>query len=179
MSDATVANLVIGLAVLTLVVSLQLVPRRLRENYRMSIILLVIGVYQFVEFLQGHPHGNDGRIVAAVVGSLVLAAALGVARVPTVRVWRQDGQLLRQGTWLTAALWVVAFAAHLGYDYIVAGDITGKNGSTVGNATIVLYLVVSLTVQRFLLLSRVARLEAAGQLPVTAPRAPVGFRGQS
>jgi uncharacterized membrane protein YhaH (DUF805 family) len=177
MSDATVANLVIGLVVLTLVVSLQLVPRRLRENYRMSIILLVIGVWQFVQFLQGHPHGNAGRIVAAVLGSLVLAALLGAARVPTVRVWRQEGQLLRQGTWLTALLWVVAFAAHLGYDYIVAGDITGKNGSTVGNATVVLYLVVSLTVQRFLLLRRVAQQEAAGQLSDAAPKAPLGFRG--
>jgi hypothetical protein len=177
MSDAAVANLVIGLITLTLVVSLQLVPRRLRENYRLPIILLVIGAWQFVQFLQGHPHGNDGRIVAAVVGSLVLAALLGAARVPTVRIWRKDGQLLRQGTWLTAALWVVAFAAHLGYDYIVAGDITGKNGSNVGNATVVLYLVVSLSVQRFLLLQRAARQEAAGQLSDTAPKAPMGFRG--
>jgi len=176
MSGAAVTNLVIGLAVLVFVVARQLIPQRLRENYRLSIILLIIGAYQFAAFLRGHPKG-DGAIIAAVVGSLVLAAALGAARVPTVRVWRQDGQLLRQGTWLTGVLWVIAFAAHLGYDYIVAGDITGKNGATVGNATVVLYLVVSLTVQRYLLLRRVGRQEAAGQLSDTAPKSPWGFAG--
>lgn len=164
MSGANVANLLIGLAVLALVLSRQLMTRRLSESYRFAVILAVIGVVQFVEFLNGHPH-DDGGIAAAVGGSLVLAAAFGAARTPTIRVWRENGQLLRKGTWLTAALWVVALAAHLGYDYLVAGHIAGKN---VGDATILLYLVVTLTVQRFLLLNRVARQEAAGQLPGTA-----------
>jgi hypothetical protein len=64
---------------------------------------------------------------------------------------------LRQGTWLTAVLWLVAVAAHYGYDDLVAGHITGKNGTSVGNATVLLYLVISLTVQQFVLLRRVAR----------------------
>ena len=75
-------------------------------------------------------------------------------------------------------LWVVAFAAHLGYDYLVAGDVTGKNGGNVGNATILLYLnvgnatillylVVSLAIQRFIMLARAARQDAAGQVPVS------------
>jgi hypothetical protein len=173
MSGAALTNLLIGVVVLGLFVWRQLVVRRLREDYRIVAILAIIGVVQFVTFLRGHPKG-DGAIVAAVTGSLVLAAVLGAARVPTVRVWRQDGQLLRKGTWLTAALWVVAFAAHLGYDYIVAGDITGKNGASVGNATVVLYLVVSLTVQRFLLLARVSRQEAAGALPTSESPVPLG-----
>jgi hypothetical protein len=166
MTGANITNLVIGVAVLVLFVSRQLTTRRLRESYRLLIILAVIGVVQFATFLKGHPH-HDGAIVAAVVGSLILAAVLGAARAPTVRVWRQDGQLLRKGTWLTAALWVVAFAAHLGYDYLVAGDVTGKNGGSVGNATILLYLVVSLAIQRFIMLARAARQDAAGQLPVS------------
>jgi hypothetical protein len=117
---------------------------------------------------------NDGGITVAVVGSLLLAAAFGAARAPTIRVWRENGQLLRKGSWLTAALWVAALAAHLGYDYLVAGHITGKNGGNVGDATVLLYLVVSLTVQRFVLLHRVARQEAEGQVPVGAPQGPVG-----
>ncbi len=172
MSGATTANLVIGLAVLVLFVALQLTPRRLRENYRVVIILAIIGAVQFVTFLQGHPH-HDGAIVAAVAGSLVLAAVLGAVRAPTVKIWRQDGQLMRRGTWLTAVLWVVAFAAHLGYDYLVAGDVTGKNGTNVGDATVVLYLVVSLAVQRFIMLSRAARQEAAGQLAANDAQVPL------
>jgi hypothetical protein len=140
----------------------------------MMIILAIVGLVEFVDFLNGHPRG-DSRIVAAVVGSLVLAAVLGAVRAPTVRVWRgQDGQLLRKGTWLTAVLWVVAFAAHLGYDYLVAGHVTGKNGGDVGNATVVLYLVVSLTVQRYIMLARAARQDAAGRISVAEPRIPMG-----
>lgn len=100
---------------------------------------------------------------------------LGAVRALTVRVWRQDGQLLRKGTWITAALWVISFAAHLGYDYLVAGHVAaGKNGSNVGDATILLYLVVTLAVQRYVLMTRAARQEAAGQLAVVDPRAPLG-----
>jgi hypothetical protein len=173
MSGGAVTNLVIGLVVLVLVVSRQLTTRRLRENYQLLIILAVIGVVQFVAFLNGHPH-HDGAIVAAVVGSLVLAAALGAVRAPTVLVWRgQDGQLLRRGTWLTAALWVVALAAHLGYDYLVAGHVTGKNGGNVGDATVVLYLAVSLAVQRYIMLARAARQDAAGQIPSSEPKVPL------
>jgi hypothetical protein len=168
MSGANVTNLIIGVLVLALVLSRQLMTRRLSESYRLSVILAVIGIVEFVEFLNGHP-GDDGGIAVAVAGSLVLAAAFGAARAPTVRVWREDGQLLRKGTWLTAALWVLALAAHLGYDYLVAGHVTGKNDGNVGDATVLLYLVVSLTVQRFVLLNRVARQEAAGQVPGGPP----------
>jgi multisubunit Na+/H+ antiporter MnhC subunit len=172
MSGANVTSLIIGLAVLAFVLSRQLMTRRLSENYRLSLILAIIGLVEFVTFLKGHP-GNPGGITAAVAGSLVLAAGFGVARALTVQVWRQDGQLMRKGTWLTAVLWVVAVAAHYGYDDLVAGHITGKNGSSVGNATVLLYLVISLTVQQFVLLSRVKRQDAAGEIPTEDQQAPV------
>jgi len=167
-SSANITNLVIGVVVLALFLSLQLRTRLLRENYRLPLILAVIGIIQFVTFLNGHPH-HDGSILAAVAGSLVIAAVMGAVRVPTVQVWRQDGQLLRKGTWLTAVLWVISLAAHLGYDYLVAGHATGKNGGNVGDATVLLYLVVTLAVQRYLLLTRAARREAAGQLTADGP----------
>jgi hypothetical protein len=72
---------------------------------------------------------------------------------------------MRQGTWVTAVGWIVSLAAHLGYDELVAGHIAGNNGGNVGDATIVLYLVVTLAVQQFLLLARVRRQEVAGDLP--------------
>jgi hypothetical protein len=172
MSSSDVVSLVIGLAVLALVLYRQLATRRLSESYRLSIILAVIGAVQFVDFLKGHP-GNPGGITEAVVGSLVLAGAFGVARAMTVRVWRQGGLLMRKGTWITAILWIVAVAAHYGYDDLVAGHITGKNGSSVGNATVLLYLVISLTVQQFVLLARVKRQDAAGQVPTEEPQVPV------
>lgn len=167
MSGANVINLIIGIAVVVLVVSRQLMPRRLNDNYRLSVILAVIGAISFVKFLDSlHGPHDDNRIIVAVVGSLLLAAVLGAARAQTVRVWRQDdGQLMRRGTWVTAVLWIISLAAHLGYDELVAGHIAGSNGGNVGDATIVLYLVVTLAVQQFLLLARVKRQEAAGGVP--------------
>ena len=169
MSGANVTNLIIGIAVVALLVSRQLMARRLNDNYRLSVILAIIGLVQFVNFIKSlHGPHDDNRIIVAVVGSLVLAAVLGAARALTVRVWRQDdGQLMRRGTWLTAVLWIVSLAVHLGYDELVAGHIAGGNGGNVGDATIVLYLVVTLAVQQFLLLARVKRQEAAGELPTT------------
>jgi uncharacterized membrane protein YhaH (DUF805 family) len=171
MSGANVTSLIIGLAVLAYVLARQLMTRRLSDNYRLSLILGIIGVVEFVTFLKGHP-GNPGGITAAVAGSLVLAAVFGVARAITVKVWREGGQLMRKGTWLTAVLWIIAVAAHYGYDDLVAGHITGKNGSSVGNATVLLYLVISLTVQQFVLLARVKRQDAAGEIPTEDQQAP-------
>jgi hypothetical protein len=173
MNGADGVSLAIGVLVLALVLYRQLTTQRLRENYRLPLILGVIGLVQFATFLGGHPR-DGGGIAAAVAGSLVIAAVLGAARAITVRVWRQDGQLLRRGTWVTAVLWVVSLAAHLGYDYLVAGHVTsGKNGGSVGAATVLLYLVVTLAVQRYLLIARAARQEAAGRLPEAGAQAPL------
>ena len=76
---------------------------------------------------------------AAALGSLVLAAGFGV-RAATVRIWLQDGRPWSRVSGVTASLWIVALAAHLGYDALVAGH--GRDD--VGAATIVLYLAVSL-----------------------------------
>ena len=128
MSGANATNLIIGVAVVALLVSRQLMARRLNDNYRLSVILAIIGLVQFVNFIKSvHGPHDDGRIIVAVVGSLLLAGVLGAARALTVRVWqRGDGQLMRQGTWITAVLWVLSLAVHLGYDELVAGSIDGK-----------------------------------------------------
>jgi hypothetical protein len=171
MSGANLTNLIIGVAVLALLLRRQLATRRLSESYRLSVILAVIGLVEFADFLKGHP-SDDGGIAAAVIGSLVIAAVFGAVRALTVQVWRgEGGHLLRKGTWLTAVLWVLSLAAHLGYDELVAGHITGKNGGNVGDSTVLLYLVVTLAIQRFVLLRRVARQEATGDIP-DLPRAP-------
>jgi hypothetical protein len=171
MSSGTVISLVIGIVFLALLIVRQLSTRRLRENYRVPLIIAIIGVIAFVDFLKTRTT-SDTHIIEAVVGSLVLAAVMGVLRAATVRVWRDGaGQLLIRGTWLTGVLWVVAVAAHLGYDYVIVGG--GKNGDAVGNATVLLYLAVSLTIQRLVMLTRAQRLEASGGLSVGAPPAGV------
>ena len=53
-------------------------------------------------------------------------------------------------------MWIVALAVHLGYDALVAGP--GRDN--VGAATIVLYLAVSLAIQRVIVRLRAQRLQS-------------------
>jgi hypothetical protein len=156
-SSQTTVQLVIGVVVLALLVYRQLRARPLRANPRLLVILLVIGVIETWEYFQGGKH-NASAATVALVGSLVLAAAFGAVRAFTVRIWQQDGQPWVQGNVVTAALWVVALAAHLGFDYLVAQH---KDVGDIGNATVVLYLVASLAVQRVVMTYRAQRIDTA------------------
>lgn len=157
MSGETVLDLVVGLAVLGLLVWRQLQSRPVRGNQRLLLILLVVGLLETSTYLQ-RVHTGSAAVVA-LAGSLVLAAVFGALRAFTVRLWLQDGQPWVRGSLLTAALWVVALAAHLGYDYLIGQH---KDIGQLGNATILLYLVASLGVQRLVVAYRAQRLSPAG-----------------
>jgi hypothetical protein len=167
MSSQTVLDLVIGLVVLGLLVFRQLQSRPVRANQRLLLILLVVGLIETSYGLQRVHTGP--ATVAALVGSLVLAAIFGAARAFTIRIWLQDGQTWVRGGLLTAMLWIAAVAAHLGYDYLVGQD---TSMAQLGTATILLYLVASLWVQRLMVAYRVQRLGLAGLGAQAAGRAP-------
>jgi hypothetical protein len=164
MSSQTTLNLVIGVAVLGLLIYRQLRSRPVRGNQRLVLALVVIGLIEAVEYMQ-RPHSGSIAIVA-LAGSLVLAAVLGAARAATVRVWMQNGQPWAQGNLLTAALWVVALGAHLGYDYLVGQH---RDVGGLGSATVVLYLAVSLGVERVIVALRAQRIDRAANSLRSAP----------
>ncbi|MCR6489759.1 hypothetical protein M8542_43805 [Amycolatopsis sp. OK19-0408] len=147
------ANILIGLAVLAWLVLRQTQRRLVREDRRpvVLLVLLVLGVFQLATYLKLVP--VSATVIVLVVASLVLAAGFGFVRALSVRVWRQDGQLWRQGGWLTVALWLVAVGVHIGLDLLFDGAAKG-----LGTGSILLYLAVSLGVQRFVVLSRANRL---------------------
>lgn len=167
MSSQTVLDLLIGLVVLGLLIFRQLQVRPVRGNQRLLLILLVAGVIEMSSSLQ-RMHAGPATI-AALAGSLVLATIFGALRAFTVRIWMQDGQPWVRGGLLTAALWVAALAAHLGYDYLVGQD---KSMAQVGTATVLLYLVASLGVQRLVIAFRAQRLDPAGLGTLAAGRSP-------
>jgi hypothetical protein len=155
MSSQTVLDLVVGLVVLAALIYRQLQARPVRGSQRMALIgvLLVLGLVETVSYLQKE-HAVSVAVVA-LAGSLVLAAVFGAVRAFTVRLWMQDGQPWVQGNVLTAALWVIAIAAHLGYDYLIGQH---KDIGDLGDATVLLYLAVSLAVQRVIVSTRAQRL---------------------
>jgi hypothetical protein len=89
----------------------------------------------------------------------------------TTRVWLEGGQAWRQGNRLTAMLWVVSLAAHLGYDYLVDG-----NGSQagLGSASLLLYLSVTLVIQSLILNARAQRIDE-GSASTRNTGAPAAF----
>jgi hypothetical protein len=161
MSSQMVGQLVLGVAVLALLIYRQLRVRPVNASaVRIVAILGVIGLVEAVPYFRSHHAGSAAY--AALAGSLVLAAAFGVARALTVRLFVRDGQVMQQGGWLTALLWVVALAAHLGYDAVIGQH---KDLSGVGSATILLYLAVTLGIQRVIVQQRAQRLQPGGFAP--------------
>jgi hypothetical protein len=161
---STTVNLLIGLAVLALLVYRQLQVRPVRANFRLPLILAVIGVIELTQFLK--TDHDTARVFAALAGSLALAAITGAIRAMTVRVWIQAGQALRQGTWITAVLWVVSLGVHLGYDYLVDGK--GPQ-SGLGSASLTLYFAVTYTIQRFILQAKAQRIADGPRQDVGTP----------
>jgi hypothetical protein len=164
-----VTDLVLGVVILALLIYRQLVPRPIRSSsMRIVVILGVIGVVETVQFLQQHHESSTTATVtiAALLGSLVLAVAFGFARARTVHVWLKDGVPWSRGNWVTAGLWILALAAHLGYDALLD---THKSTHGLGTATIVLYLAVTFAVQRLIVLQRARRLTPGGGAPFFGP----------
>ncbi len=152
-------DLLIGLAVLALILYRQLQVRPVRDTMRLPLIIAIIGVVQLAQFLQ---HGHHGpSVFVALAGSLVIAAVFGAIRAATVRVWVDGGRALRQGSWLTAVLWIVSLGAHLGYDYLVEGK---GSEAGLGSASLLLYFGVTFTIQRLILMAR------AQQIADTSPQ---------
>lgn len=149
-----VTGIVIGVVILLYVLVRQVQKRPVREGRgpRLMLILLAIGVIDLGQYVSSHPF--DGPAVAVLAGSLVVAAAFGALRAYTVRLWRANGVLFRQGNWLTMLLWLVAIGAHFGLDLLIGQ----AGGSGLASSALTLYIAVSLGVQQLVTQSRATRL---------------------
>lgn len=146
--------LLIDLAVFALLVYRQLKIRPLGDG-RFTVVLLVLGMVEFVSYTG--QHRVSGVLLMYLMASLVASVLLGAARAVTVRIWRHDGQVLRQGTWLTALLWLVSAGGH-----VLAGMLLHGGEAAAASATILLFLGATLGVQQLVLRVRAATLPAAG-----------------
>jgi hypothetical protein len=165
-SQTDVVNLLIGLAVLALILYRQMQARPVKANMRLPLILAIIGIIELTQFLQ-HQH-HTTAVIAALLGSLALAAVFGAIRAATVRVWLKGGEAWRQGTWLTTVLWLVSLGVHLGYDYLVDGK---GSQAGVGTASLTLYFAVTYAVQRLVLQWRAQKLTDVAQQDASVPTA--------
>lgn len=151
-------SLVIGLAVLGWLLWRQLQVRELRRDkgYGAALVMVGVGLVEVVRYAGEHRLGATGDALLAT--SIVVAAAFGAVRATTVHLWFEDGRLLRQGTAITAVLWLAAIAIHLAGDQVIAPH----DAARIGGVSLLLYLGVSLAVQRATLGERARRLDERG-----------------
>lgn len=153
MPDMT--NIAIGLIVVGLLLIRQMQPRPAKEtsSIRIVLILRVIGIIEMKSAIGSHTVA--AATVALPVVSLLAGAGLGAIRAATVRIWRdQDGSAWRQGTVLTAALWLASLATHLVMDAVIDHS---TRIAALGTSSILLYLAVTLGVQREIVRWRAGR----------------------
>lgn len=152
MNTSSLTSIVIGLAVLLLLIWRQVQKRSVKEDSRPTLMLIlgVVGLIELVTYFKGNT-GVGSTAMLMLAASLVLAAGFGAIRAYSVRLWREDGTLWRQGGVLTVVLWLVTIGVHFGADFLI-----DRSGGAKGlaEAALVLYLAVSLGVQRLVVSSR-------------------------
>ena len=110
-------------------VAVRPVPRVIRLG--LPVVIGVIGLFELTSYANSH-HDIASSAWVWVLGTLLVGAiGLGIVRGLTVKIWTAGNWVLRQGTPVTMALWLVSLAVHF------AGDVFGlacarRNGPRVG-----------------------------------------------
>ena len=121
---------------------------------RLALILAAAGIGEISRTI-GARHLTTAAVAWLTV-SLMAGAGMGAIRAATVRIWRaEDGSAWRQGTILTAALWLISLATHLALDTIIDHS---SRIAALGTSSVLLYLAVTLGVQREIVRRRTAPL---------------------
>jgi hypothetical protein len=147
-------SIVPGLCIVGVIIVRQLTVRPIREDSRLVLVLMLAGYGLIAIAGAVRGHHVSAAVIAVLAASLMGAAALGGIRALTVRVWRgPSGQLMRQGTVITAALWIVSIAVHVGADVWLAKL---SNIAGLGASTVAIYVAVTWGTQGTVLRSRAA-----------------------
>jgi hypothetical protein len=139
-----VFSYLVGIPVLIFVLLGQSRPLPVPRVYRprLPLVLGVIGLFALASF------AGDHHLTAAawawLLGTLAIGGiGLGALRGLTMRVWPSNGWVMRLGTGLTMALWLVTLLA------LFVADAGGSNAGATGlvGASFLVYLGLTLAVQ--------------------------------
>jgi hypothetical protein len=151
-------QVVIGIAVVGWVLYNQLRVRQFTaRRLRLAGILGIVGLVEVASTAGAHPVSVVGWTL--LVTGLVIGAALGLLRAATVKLWVRDGAVYTQGHAMTAALWIVGIAIHLGLD-VLAGAIA-PTANAVNSSSVLLFIAVGLGVQGLVTMQRARALPGA------------------
>jgi len=149
MSFSIFIDIVVAFFVITRQIRIRLVPRQ--PVLRLPVILGVIGLIEAVDYIEAPHHHITGAEYLWVLGTLILGAGvLGAVRALTVRLWVSNQWVVRQGNWLTIALWVISLGLHFLSD-------VGAQHSGAGNfeaSSFLLYIAITFGVQAYVVYLR-------------------------
>jgi hypothetical protein len=136
----------LGAVILILVLLRQARVRPVRRVFqpRLPLVIGVIGLFEMFSYADNHHVSSSAWLW--VLGTLVVGAlGLGVLRGVSMRVWSGNGWVLRQGSGITMALWLLSLLVHF------AGDTGQSHAGATGleGASFLLYLGVTLCVQGY------------------------------
>ena len=138
----------------------RVVPVPRAYHPRLPIILGVIGLLELTSYAGDHHVSSTAW--AWVLGTMLVGAlGLGALRGLSMRVWATNGWVVRQGTAVTMALWLVSVLVHFVGD---AGS-THSGGAGLLGASFLLYLGLTLGMQYYLVYRRAQPLWAAARPP--------------
>jgi len=152
----TIATIAIGALLAVILIVRQVRPRPLNEGFPiLPTVFGVLGVaamaFGVASVVKAHPVPTTAWVL--VTATFILAILFGWLRATTVRVWRRDdGVAMRRGTGWTTLLWLVSIAVHIG---IGLGIDALDRGGLLGDATLYLYISLTLGAQLFALRARV------------------------
>jgi hypothetical protein len=114
MSSTQVVDVVVAIALVAWIVVRQVQPRpvNVRQLLILPAILIVIGASE-VSKAAPSGHSLTSTDVTWLAVDLAVAVISGLARAATIRLFEQDGELWRQGTRVTVALWLASIAARV------------------------------------------------------------------
>lgn len=166
-------EIILAVIVLGWVILRQLRPRPLKRWPVVGIFLTGLGVLAAIAVLSKHAFSSSAA--GALSLSLSIGAALAIARAFTVRLWPDPAgaAVIRQGNGLTALLWLLGAALHVGIDHI--------DRSGVGSATIQFYFGLMLIVQSVVLNARarpLRRVLSPGSERLVAPGSHPGMENE-
>jgi hypothetical protein len=136
----------LGALVLVFVLLRQVRVRPVRRVFqpRLPLFLGVIGFFEMLSYAGGHHVASSAWFW--ILGSMLAGAlGLGALRGLSMRVWASNGWVVRQGTTVTMALWLVSILIHF------VGDAGGSHNGAVGleGASFLLYLGLTLGLQSY------------------------------
>ena len=115
----------------------------------------------------GTDHGWAERLasptaVAFFGAGLLLAAAMGLARARTMRVWHDGTAWVSQGSWRTVVAWIATFAVR-----IATAIVAARYGAAEGSGEIMCFVAVTLAAQNVALAWRAGMLTPRPELSRT------------